>query len=82
MPSSQEPHRQPHQQGGALGSNVKGSSLPNCSGVPFCRNLALRAFDRWQASWIICGVAEDGFDFPAEVRLPADEADGVDVVVV
>ena len=35
---------------GALGSNTKGSSLPHRSGVPDCRNLAVRAFCRWQAS--------------------------------
>jgi hypothetical protein len=72
--------RQPLQQGGALGSNVKGSSLPNCSGVPFCRNLALRALARWQASWIICAVAEVGL-FAALVKLPADIGDVVVVVV-
>src|SRR5262249_18036931 len=73
----------PHQHG-VLGSNVKGSSLPHCSGVPFCRNLALRAFDRWQASWIICGVADLGRAV-AVVKLPALAADvavAVDVVAV
>jgi len=67
-----------YEQPGAFGSNVKGSSLPNCSGVPFCRNLALRAFDRWQASWIICGVAEVGFGLTAVV----DVVGAVVVVVV
>src|SRR5215510_901256 len=58
---------QPYEQPGAEGLNVKGSSLPNCSGVPFCRNLSLRAFDRWQAPRIICGVAELGFGLTAVV---------------
>jgi hypothetical protein len=43
-----------------LGSNVNGSSLPNRSGMPNCLNLAVRALCRWQASCIICGVAEVG----------------------
>jgi hypothetical protein len=38
--------------------------------MPNCRNLALRAFDRWQASWIICGVADFGL-VTAVVKLPA-----------
>jgi len=54
--------------------------------VPFSRNLALRAFDRWQASWIICVVAEVRGAVPvAVVKLPAFAADvavAVDVVVV
>src|SRR5215510_1996896 len=43
---------------GLLGSNVNGSSLPHCSGMPDCRNLAVRALCRWQASWTICDVDE------------------------
>jgi hypothetical protein len=57
---------------------TEGFSLPNCSGVPFCRNLALRAFDRWQASWIIWSVAEVGFGLTAVV----DVVGAVVVVVV
>jgi hypothetical protein len=40
-----------------VGSNVNGSSLPNCSGLPIAWNLSERAFDRWIASAIIAGVA-------------------------
>src|SRR5262245_41164077 len=36
---------------------VNGSSLPHRSGVPSVRNLWWRAFERWTASSIICGVA-------------------------
>src|SRR5262247_2828120 len=43
-----------------VGTNVNGSSLPHCSGIPAALNLAERAFDRWIASSIISGVAEVG----------------------
>src|SRR5262249_6050092 len=44
-----------------FGSNVNDSSLPNCSGVPLARNLANRAFVRWQASRTMCEVEVVGF---------------------
>jgi hypothetical protein len=36
---------------------VRGSSLPNSSGVPVARNFSWRAFERTTASAIISGVA-------------------------
>jgi hypothetical protein len=65
---------------------VKGSSLPNRSGMPNCWNLAARAFDRWQASWIICSVdvvatfAEVEVDVEVEVEVEVDVDVEVDVV--
>jgi hypothetical protein len=41
-----------------VGSKVKGSSLPNRSGMPNSWNLAARAFVRWQASKIMSSVDE------------------------
>src|SRR5262249_50071224 len=57
---------------------VNGSSLPHFSGTPDCRNLAVRALCRWQASWIICGVAPPLGFVAAVDKSPADR----DVVVV
>src|SRR5262245_25214824 len=59
---------------GLVGSNVNGSSLPHCSGMPDCRNLAVRAFCRWQASWAICDVDEPLGALALVVRSPADVA--------
>src|ERR1051326_9346100 len=56
---------------GLLGSNVNGSSLPHLSGTPDCRNLAVRTLCRWQASWIICGVAPPLGAVAAGVKSPA-----------
>src|SRR6185295_5632426 len=66
------------QQRGAFGSKTKGSSLPNFSGTPDAKNLAVRAFCRWQASWTIRSDAVVGFGFDRN----AVEAVGVEVVVV
>jgi len=52
-----------------VGSNVNGSSLPHCSGIPAASNLADRAFDRWIASSIISGVAEVGGFFTVGVAV-------------
>src|SRR5262249_1036264 len=41
---------------GLEGSNVNGSSLPNASGTPQFRNLAVRALCRWQASCTMAAV--------------------------
>jgi hypothetical protein len=54
-----------------VGSNVNGSSLPHCSGIPVALNLAERAFDRWIASSIISGVAEVGGFFTLGVAIAA-----------
>src|SRR5262245_17400967 len=48
-----------------LGWNVKGSSLPNCSGMPDFWNLSKRACVRWQASRTISGVDATGLVFVA-----------------
>jgi hypothetical protein len=63
-----------------LGSNVKGSSLPNFSGTPNSLNFAVRAFCRWHASWTIWSLATVGFGLAAVVGDIGDIA--VDVVVV
>jgi hypothetical protein len=60
-----------------VGSKVNGSSLPHCSAAPVAAAFAERAFDRWIASEIICGVAEVGGGFLAAV----DVVVGVDVAV-
>src|SRR5215813_6823583 len=67
---------------GVLGSNLNGSSLPHVSGMPVCRNLAVRALCRWQASWIICAVALPFGAAAALVRSPAFGLAAVDVVGV
>jgi len=68
-----------------MGSNTKGSSLPNRSGTPFMRNRSERIFDRWMASLIMARVAVvAGTLVDALVRIPPESVGLVaaaDVVV-
>src|SRR5262249_38174717 len=50
------------------------------SGIPDCRNLAVRAFCRWQASCTICGVDEPLGAADLVVRTPAAGAGAAAVV--
>src|SRR5262249_23156358 len=69
-PSARVLRLQGHEHGD-LGSNVNGSSLPNCSGTPDCTNFCVRTLCRWQASWAICDVPVPLGAAAAVARLPA-----------